>query len=108
MTEPRRISFPYAEDTEGPEPTPPTSAPRVTPERVYPDVPMFYPGRRTYCTGCCLYSDWLQRRVRQGDPDGEWAEKLAKFKPRDPIRGEANCGSCKDRERTKRETGGAG
>lgn len=68
-------------------------APARPPARVYPEVPMVYPGRPSFCVGCAKYADYLHK---SGRPRGQW-------EPRPPIHGEANCPECKAREQLRRE-----
>ncbi len=76
--------MPYADDTEI------LPAPKMAPRPLaYPEVPLIYPGRPNYCSGCCTYQAFLWKR------DGE----ASTFKPRNALPGQANCESCAARER---------
>ncbi len=100
MSDPKRISFPYAEDTPQPDPLAPNDDAEP---RIYPDVPMFYPGRREYCSGCSSHSDYLYAQSRR-HPDAsmrpDFARRYAAFRARPPVRGEASCEECKAKEQT--------
>ncbi len=95
MSDPKRFS--YADATAEREPDADEIRQAVNPPRVkvYPEVPAVYPGRPSFCTGCCSWADYLFKK--HGDP--------INFRPKPPIPGEANCAEHKERERVEREEG---
>ncbi len=73
------MSYGYADPEKDDDPPPASGTTR--PHKVYPEVPLVYPGRPVFCTGCCDYDAYMFKK--HGNGHG--------FKVRPPIPGESDC-----------------